>query len=71
MLSRLPSATIADLQKGDAVMIVTTEGTAAAGVTVITLLSGVEPILTANGSQAMNLSPWTIGAGAPEGPGNP
>jgi hypothetical protein len=71
MLSRLPAATIADLQKGDAVMIVTTEGTAAAGVTVITLLSGVEPILTANGSQAMNLSPWTIGAGAPEGPGNP
>lgn len=72
MLSRLPAATIADLQKGDAVMIVTTEGLASGGVTAITLLAGVEPILTASpASQAMMLSPWSIGAGAPEGGANP
>ena len=47
-------------------MIVSTEGTAAGGVTAITLLGGVEPILQASpsGAQAMNLSPWNIGAGA-------
>jgi hypothetical protein len=41
-------------------------------VTAITLLAGVEPILTASpASQAMMLSPWSIGAGAPEGGANP
>jgi hypothetical protein len=62
ILNRLPAATLADLQKGEAVMIVSTEGTAAGGVTAITLLSGVEPILTASpaGSQPMLLSPWSL-----------
>ena len=46
MLGRMPAATLADLHKGDAVIIVSTEGTAGAG-TVITLVSGVEPILQA------------------------
>src|SRR5262249_16923003 len=44
MLSRLPAATIADLQKDDAVMIVSTAGSGSE-VTAITLLSGVEPII--------------------------
>ncbi len=68
MLSRMPAVTIADLHKGDAVLIVTTQGTAASGGTAITLLSGVEPILQAapNGSQAMMLAPWSLG-GAPAG----
>jgi hypothetical protein len=70
MLSRLPSSTLADLQlqKGDAVVILATEGTPASASTAITLLSGVEPILQAapNASQAMMLSPWSIG-GAPGG----
>jgi hypothetical protein len=63
MLARLPAATLADFQKGDAVMIVSTEGTASAGVTAITLLGGVEPILeaTPNQASAVLLSPWTIG----------
>jgi hypothetical protein len=71
MLSRMPAVTIADLHKGDAVLIVTTEGTAANGGTAITLLSGVEPILRAapNGSQAMMLAPWSLG-GAPGGDAN-
>jgi hypothetical protein len=68
MLSRMPAVTIADLHKGDAVLIVTTQGTATGGGTAITLLSGVEPILQAapNGSQAMMLAPWSLG-GAPAG----
>jgi hypothetical protein len=72
MLSRLPAAKIADLNKGDAVMIVSTEGMTGDGVTAITLLAGVEPILTAPASsQAMLLSPWSLGgpSGGEEGAG--
>jgi hypothetical protein len=66
LLSRLPAATPGDLQKGEAVMIVSTEGAASGAVTAITLLSGVEPILTAApaGSEAMTLSPWSLSAPA-------
>ena len=38
MLSRMPSVTISDLQKGDAVMLVATEGSASSAPTAITLL---------------------------------
>ena len=64
----MPQATLADLKKGDAVMIVATQGTEA-GVTAITLLSGVEPILTASpsASQAMFMAGWNLGGGAPGG----
>ncbi len=67
ILNHLPSVTITDLHKGDAILVVTTEGSGAAS-TAITLLSGVEPILQAapNGSQAMMLTPWSLG-GAPGG----
>jgi hypothetical protein len=63
MLSRVPAVTLSDLHKGDAVVIVSTEGTAGAG-TVITLLSGVEPILQAapGASSSSILSPWSLGA---------
>jgi|SRR5712692_668976 len=68
MISRMPPATLADLQKGDAVMIVATEGSAAAKITAITLLSGVEPILDASpkGAPSTILSPWSL-SGAPGG----
>ena len=70
MLSRLPSSTLAELnlQKGDAVIILATEGTADGPQTAITLLSGVEPILRAapTAGQAMMLTPWSLG-GAPGG----
>jgi len=70
MLSRMPAATLADLQKGDAVMIVSSEG--AGSVSALTLLSGVEPILTASpgGGQsaaAALMSGWTLGGGGAEG----
>jgi hypothetical protein len=62
MLSRLPAASLADLHKGDAVILVSTEGTAGTG-TAIQLVSGVEPILQAapNAGQAMMLAPWSLG----------
>ena len=66
MLSRLPAMQFAELAKGDAVMIVTTSGSATTNVTAITLLDGVEPILTAspNGSGAASLlTPWSLGGG--------
>lgn len=64
MLSRLPGATLADLQKGDAVMIVTTQGTQDSDATAITLLAGVEPILQASpkGEASSILTPWTMSA---------
>lgn len=69
ILSRMPAATFADLQKGDAVMIVSTEGTSSGAVTAITLLAGVEPILAAapSGAQATTLSPWNLGSAGGEG----
>jgi hypothetical protein len=65
MLGMLPAVTIADLHKGDALMIVSTQGTPA-GVTAVTLLSGVEPILTA-APNAMVMTPWNLGGGQGEG----
>lgn len=68
-LSRLPQVKLTDLNKGDAVMIVSTEGTASGQVTAITLLAGIEPLLTASprGAQAMMLSPWALGGGGEGG----
>ena len=65
VIGRLPAVTLNDLQKGDAVMIVSTEGSATSDPKAITLLSGVEPILTAspNGASAAFLSAWNIGGG--------
>lgn len=67
ILNRMPVVTLADLHKGDAVLIVATEGSGAGGGTAIRLLSGVEPILqAAPSSQAYMLTPWSLG-GAPAG----
>ena len=71
LLGRLPSSKLSDLQKGDALMIVATAAENSSSVTAITLLGGVEPILTASPSRnaAMLLSPWSLGGGAGEGEG--
>jgi co-chaperonin GroES (HSP10) len=68
MLARLPAASLGDLQKGEAVMIVSTQGSATQPPAAITLLAGVEPILTAapdTGGQSL-LTPWSL-ASAPGG----
>jgi hypothetical protein len=70
MLSRMPALAVSDLNKGDAVMLVATEGTAESGPTAITLLAGVEPILTAapaGTSASTILSPWNLSAPAGAG----
>ncbi|HZS29461.1 MAG TPA: DUF5666 domain-containing protein [Candidatus Angelobacter sp.] len=67
VLSRIPSIKLEDLQKEDAVMIVAMPGTNNDDVTAVTLLGGVEPILTAspNGTSAAALfSGWNLGAPA-------
>jgi hypothetical protein len=71
LVSRLPNSTLADLQKGDVVMIVATEGAGSDAATAITLLAGVEPILTAspNRSASSLLSPWSLSAPGGEGEG--
>jgi hypothetical protein len=71
MLSRLPTETIAGLKAGDAVMIVaTSSASAAAQGSAVTLLAGVEPILTAApAGQGMTLTPWSMGGEAAGGMG--
>jgi len=67
MLSRLPTETVAQLKPKDAVMIVATPGADGDSFTAVTLLSGVEVLLTAPaGQQPVTLSPWAMGA-----PGEP
>ena len=64
MLSHMPPAGLSDLQKGDAVMVLSTEGRDPGVVTAITFVAGVEPILQASpAGQMMTLSPWSLGGG--------
>jgi hypothetical protein len=68
ILSRAPAIQFSDLKKGEAVMLVATQGTT--DVTAITLIAGVEPLLEAPASQDL-LSSWSMsnGSGAAEGEG--
>jgi hypothetical protein len=68
-IARAPAVTLADLQKGDALMVVSTEGTPAGAVTAVMLVAGVEPILQAapDAGSTMTLPAWNIGAGGPGG----
>jgi hypothetical protein len=65
VLQRSPAIHVADLHKGDAVMIVATAGSPDSA-TAIRLLAGVEPMLqaSASGSQSMFSSSWSLGGGA-------
>ncbi len=68
LLQRAPGFQLSELHKGDAVMIVATQGTPDA-TTAITLLAGVEPILTASPSASQSLfsASWNPGGGGPGG----
>lgn len=67
MLSRLPTETVSGLKSGDAVMIVATSASSGQS-SAITLLAGVEPILTAAPSgEGMTLAPWSMGSDATGG----
>jgi antitoxin (DNA-binding transcriptional repressor) of toxin-antitoxin stability system len=63
MLERMPPLKLEDLKPGDAIIIASTQGADPGQVTAITLLAGVEPILSAapSGSQrAMMLGSWNL-----------
>ena len=63
MIARFPNITLADVHKGDAVMIVASESTPGAStVTAVTVLTGVDAILTANPNGGMDLS-MSLGGG--------
>jgi len=66
MINRMPAVTLADLHKGDVVMIVSMEGTSSEAGTAVKLISGVEPILraapNANAAQAAMLGSWSMSA---------
>jgi hypothetical protein len=62
MISQFPTEQLADLQKNDAVMIVAIEPTPGASeLSAVTVLTGVDPILTANPNGGMDLSRWSLG----------
>jgi hypothetical protein len=57
MMARFPTIKLADLKKGDAVMIVASNSAAgASAATAVTVLTGVDTILTANPNGGMDLS---------------
>jgi hypothetical protein len=65
ILSRMPSLSLSELEKGQAVILVATEGSSTSAPTATKLLTGVEPILTAapsGAAAATILSPWNLGA---------
>lgn len=65
VLERSPQIHVADLHKGDAVMIVATSGSPDSA-TAIRVVAGVEPMLeaSASGSQNMFSSAWNLGGGS-------
>jgi len=73
LLTRLPNSTLADLQKGEAVMLVSTQAGDSGSVTAVTLLAGVEPLLSAAQSRSTYslLSPWSLNTSGGEGESAP
>jgi hypothetical protein len=69
MIPRLPKTTLAALKPGEALMIVASGNGNAGPFTAITLLSGVEPLLTGPAASEMTISPWSLGSGGGEAGG--
>jgi hypothetical protein len=65
VLERAPALQLSDLQKGEAVMLVTTDG--ANDVTAIKLLAGVEPLLESPEASRNLLANWSMGGGGGAG----
>jgi hypothetical protein len=71
MLARTPTVSLADLKKGDALMVVATEGSATTPATVVVLVAGVEPMFQASTSASQNLlSSWSLNSGGGGGGGD-
>ena len=64
LLDRLPPISLADLKAGDAIMISGSAGADPGHLTAITLLAGVEPLLTASPDAARDImAGWNFGEG--------
>lgn len=63
VIPRLPKTALTDLKVGEALMIVAS-GNAGGPYTAITVLSGVEPLLTGPAGSEITLPPWSSGTGA-------
>ena len=63
VLDHLPPMPVTELKKGDAIMVLTTEGTDPSKVTAIRLLAGVEPLLTSPNAARDIMSGWNLGGG--------
>ena len=68
IVERAPNVTLADLKTGDAIIVLSTVGASADQLTAITLVAGVEPILTAPGRKDMALGEWSLGGDAGAAP---
>ena len=70
ILDRSPVVALADLKadpkNGDAIIVLGTVGKSSDQLNVITMLAGVEPILTKPGTREMSLGAWSIGGGGGE-----
>ena len=60
MIERMPAVQLADLKPGDAIIVSATKGADPAQVTAITLLAGVEPLLTSPAGRPMVLSNFML-----------
>ncbi len=61
MLERMPAATLAELKPGDALIISSTVGVKTGEITAITIVAGVEPILTApSADRQVMLGSWNF-----------
>ncbi len=71
ILTMAPAITLADLKPGDAIMVKTTTGSGSGPSTAVTLIAGVEPILTAAPNSTRDImSGWNLGGGGGGGEGN-
>jgi len=63
MLERLPAIKLSDLKVGDALIVSSTAGKKDGEVTAITVLAGVEPILTSPSRNASSIGGWNLDMG--------
>ena len=68
MIPRLPKTALADFKPGEALMIVAS-GSSTGPYTAITVLSGVEPLLTGPAGSEITLPPWSSTGGGGEAAG--
>lgn len=63
-LARTPTITLSDLKKGDALMVVSTEGSSTTPATAVILVAGVEAMFQASTSASQNMmSAWNLSGG--------